>query len=149
MHAVADHPLWGAVLGEVAAEAVPGGGTELVLNKELSPGRAPAYQRLKVKVKAELIALDLTTPLDLTRRGTEIPPAEWDSAIVQPGVLLIDVRNEFETQLGSFRGAVPTPTSTFREFPRWADETLRRTAAVYFSLFGRFFAPFSPKTGAI
>ena len=128
---IAEHRLWG---GAFSSPPGPGGdagatnGTELVTNEELCRGRPPPYKRLKVKVKAELIALDLpsTVTLDLQRRGTEVDPGEWDHITQEEGILLLDVRNDYETSLGTFRGAVPTPTNTFREFPQWANEHLRR-----------------------
>jgi UPF0176 protein len=128
---IAEHPLWGDAFSSpprAGCASEVAGGTELVTNEELCRGRPPPYKRLKVKVKAELIALDLpsTVALDLQCRGTEIEPADWDSVTQEEGVLLLDVRNDYETSLGTFRGAVPTPTNTFREFPRWANEHLRR-----------------------
>jgi UPF0176 protein len=128
---IAEHRLWGGAFSSPpchGGDSGAAGGTELVTNEELSRGRPPPYKRLKVKVKAELIALDLpsTVALDLQRRGTEVDPEDWDHITQEEGVLLLDVRNDYETSLGTFRGAVPTPTNTFREFPQWANEHLRR-----------------------
>eukprot|EP01043_Picozoa_sp_COSAG02_P074647 COSAG02_NODE_15039_length_1210_cov_1.645365_1_plen_213_part_10 len=74
---IAEHPLWGDAFSSpprAGCASEVAGGTELVTNEELCRGRPPPYKRLKVKVKAELIALDLpsTVALDLQCRGTEI-----------------------------------------------------------------------------
>ena len=125
---IAEHHFWGDAFSSSPARAKRTSGTDLTTNEELCHGRPPPYKRLKVKVKAELIALDLpsTVALDLQCRGTEVEPADWDDVVQEEGVLVLDVRNAYETSLGTFRGAVPTPTNTFREFPQWANEHLHR-----------------------
>ena len=36
--------------------------------------------------------------------------------------MVIDVRNNYETRIGKFKGAVDPCTTSFREFPSWVEE---------------------------
>src|SRR5690606_38931811 len=49
--------------------------------------------------------------------GTHVEPRDWNALIADPEVLLIDTRNDYEVEIGSFEGAINPHTSTFREFP--------------------------------
>ena len=42
-----------------------------------------------------------------------------------PDTLVIDTRNSYETAIGSFEGAIEPSTESFRDFPQWAESTLR------------------------
>lgn len=88
-----------------------------------APGN-PVFGRLKVRVKPEIVTFDLV--LDATTRvGKRVPPTDWNRLIEDPETLTLDTRNAFESQLGTFQGAVPAATSSFREFRDLADK-LRR-----------------------
>ena len=56
--------------------------------------------------------------------GTYVKPAEWNALISDPEVILIDTRNDYEIEIGTFQNAVDPNTKTFREFPAWAKENL-------------------------
>ena len=78
---------------------------------------AMPFGRLKIKVKREIVTLGVPE-IDPTQQvGEYVSPQEWDALILQPDVLLIDTRNSFEFELGTFPGAIDPGTTTFREFP--------------------------------
>ncbi len=56
--------------------------------------------------------------------GTYVKPADWNALISDPEVILIDTRNDYEIEIGTFQNAVDPKTKTFREFPAWAKENL-------------------------
>jgi len=56
--------------------------------------------------------------------GTYVKPGEWNALINDPEVLLLDTRNDYEVEIGSFEGAVNPNTTTFREFPEYVKEHL-------------------------
>jgi UPF0176 protein len=63
--------------------------------------------------------------IDPSRKvGTHVEPANWNALISQPDVLLIDTRNEYEVEIGTFQGAVNPHTETFREFPDYVKQQL-------------------------
>lgn len=56
--------------------------------------------------------------------GTYVKPDQWNALISDPEVLLIDTRNDYEFQIGSFEGAINPNTESFREFPAYVSENL-------------------------
>jgi len=73
------------------------------------------FRRMKVRLKKEIVTFGL--PVDPTRRvGTYVDPADWNSVISGPDVLVIDTRNQEEVALGSFENAVDPDTESFGEF---------------------------------
>lgn len=51
-------------------------------------------------------------------------PREWNDLISDPDVLLIDTRNQYEVEIGTFERAVNPATDSFREFPQYVKENL-------------------------
>lgn len=82
------------------------------------------FQRLKVRLKREIVALKATDANPLERVGEYVEPEAWNDLIKQDDVLLIDARNAYEVQLGSFSGARNPDTESFHELPRYLDQTL-------------------------
>ncbi|MBI1833521.1 MAG: hypothetical protein HYR90_01720 [Candidatus Andersenbacteria bacterium] len=80
------------------------------------------FKRFKVKIKPEIVQLKRT---DIRPRGSEVhvPPEEWDALMAQEDVLLIDVRNQYETKLGTFKGAIDPKTKHFSQFPEWLEKS--------------------------
>ena len=76
------------------------------------------FRRLKVRLKKEIVTLG--QPADPTARvGTYIDPADWNSVVDDPGTVVIDTRNDYEVEIGSFEGAIDPGTERFRDFPAW------------------------------
>ena len=74
---------------------------ELVTNEELfHTQREPPFKKLKVKIKPEIVTMRLGRPLDMSRRGVEVDPVDWDDLIAADDVLLLDTRNGFESAIG-------------------------------------------------
>jgi UPF0176 protein len=81
------------------------------------------FDRLKIKLKREIITFG-DTPLG-RETGTYVPPRDWNALIADPDVLLIDTRNAFEVEFGTFEGAVNPGLTSFSEFRTFVDETLQ------------------------
>lgn len=89
------------------------------LQDKQAPARAMPFHRLKVRIKREIVTLRVPE-VDPTRQaGTYVKPADWNALITEPGVVLVDVRNDYEVALGSFEGAVNPHTRSFSELPDW------------------------------
>jgi len=56
--------------------------------------------------------------------GTYVKPKDWNALISDPDVVLVDTRNDYEVQIGTFRNAVNPNTKTFREFPGYVKENM-------------------------
>jgi UPF0176 protein len=91
--------------------------------KESFHDEQPFY-RTKVKIKQEIVTMgvDGIDPQKIV--GTYVKPADWNDLISDPDVTLIDTRNDYEFQIGSFEGAINPITDTFREFPQYVAENL-------------------------
>ncbi len=83
----------------------------------------PPFQRLKVRLKKEIVTLGVPD-LPLEQRGEYVSPHDWDALIQQPDVLVIDTRNDYEVALGTFQGAVNPHTADFRALPAWVKANL-------------------------
>lgn len=80
---------------------------------------ARVFKRLKVRVRDEIV----TAGRPLCQHapvGRRVEPEEWQRLIEDPGVLVLDVRNEYESRIGTFRGAVPAITARFGQFAEFA-----------------------------
>lgn len=85
-------------------------------HKESRAQEQPFY-RTKVKLKREIVTLGVDG-IDPNRRvGTYVEPEQWNELISDPEVLLIDTRNDYEVEIGTFEGAMDPKTRSFREFP--------------------------------
>ena len=85
----------------------------------------PCFLRLKVRLKREIVTMGCEGVDPTDKVGTYVPPQDWNRLIADPETLLIDTRNNYEVGVGSFAGAVNPGTESFREFPAWAEQTLR------------------------
>eukprot|EP01038_Epipyxis_sp_PR26KG_P008929 gene8929-12042_t len=83
------------------------------------------FYRMRVLVKPEIVTLGYPQLDCITsRRGTYIEPKDWNDLINQPDVVIIDVRNDYEVQVGSFVGALNPSTNNFKEFPTYVENNL-------------------------
>ena len=82
------------------------------------------FERMKVKLKREIVTLGQPTANPTAQVGIYLKPQEWNQVIADPEVLVIDTRNDYEVQVGSFEGAVNPQTDSFREFPEYVQRHL-------------------------
>jgi UPF0176 protein len=87
-------------------------------HKESHASKMP-FVRMKVKLKKEIVTMGVENidPTDIV--GTYVAPRDWNALISDPDTIVIDTRNDYETAIGVFRGALDPKTKTFREFPDW------------------------------
>jgi UPF0176 protein len=90
------------------------------LELKFSRAAAMPFQRLKVRLKKEIVTLG-DASADPTRQvGTYVEPADWNALIDAPGTLVLDTRNAFEVALGTFEGAVDPGLRSFGQFRQFA-----------------------------
>ncbi|CAL75750.1 conserved hypothetical protein; putative sulfurtransferase [Bradyrhizobium sp. ORS 278] len=94
------------------------------LELKFSSAASMPFQRLKIRLKREIVTLG--DPLaDPTRQvGTYVSPADWNALIAAPDTLLLDTRNAFEVAMGTFEGAVDPGLHSFGEFKEFAARAL-------------------------
>jgi UPF0176 protein len=77
----------------------------------------PPFDRLKVRLKKEIVTLGMPDVDPTQQVGTYVAPQDWNALITDPDVIVIDTRNTYEVSIGSFKGALNPETESFREFP--------------------------------
>lgn len=83
------------------------------------------FKRMKVRLKREIVTMGVEGIDPNHTVGTYVSPAEWNDLIASPDVVVIDTRNDYEVAIGTFEGALDPRIDTFREFPAWAERTLK------------------------
>jgi UPF0176 protein len=84
-----------------------------------SAGDASTFPRLSVKARTEIVTLGAPVPLQADLHN-HLSPAEWKRSIEQdPDILLVDVRNRYESDAGRFEGALTCDIEFFRELPAY------------------------------
>jgi UPF0176 protein len=96
------------------------------LEYKLSYSEKPPFKRLKVKLKKEIVTLGVSDIDPTHSSGTYVKPADWNELINDPDVVLIDTRNNYEFEIGSFKGSINPNTETFREFPAYTKNNLEK-----------------------
>ncbi|MEA1619852.1 rhodanese-related sulfurtransferase [Erythrobacter sp. T5W1-R] len=103
-----------AVLAQI--RALPGCAS---CDVKFSAAPAMPFQRMKVRVKREIVTMgepDIDPALSV---GHYVAPHDWNALISDPDTLVIDTRNAYEVAIGTFAGAVDPETRSFRDFPAW------------------------------
>jgi UPF0176 protein len=91
--------------------------------KESTTDENPFY-RTKVKLKKEIVTMGVEDIDPNHIVGSYVEAKDWNDLISDPAVTLIDTRNKYEFQIGTFRGAINPETDTFREFPEFVKKNL-------------------------
>ena len=96
------------------------------LEYKFSYSEKPPFKRLKVKLKKEIVTLGVSNIDPTFSSGTYIKPVDWNELINDPDVVLIDTRNNYEFEIGSFKGSINPNTETFRQFPAYTKNNLEK-----------------------
>ncbi len=92
-------------------------------SKESYTDEMPFY-RSKVKLKKEIVTMGIEgiDPKEVV--GTYVHAEDWNELISDPDVILVDTRNDYEYNIGTFKNAINPNTETFREFPEYVKQNL-------------------------
>lgn len=82
------------------------------------------FHRLKVKLKKEIVTMGRVGIEPVRLSGKRVAATQWNELIREPGVLVIDTRNQYEYEVGTFMNAVSPGLSSFREFPDYVENQL-------------------------
>ncbi len=84
-----------------------------------SRSAAMPFHRTKVRLKREIVTMGEPDLDPVEGVGTYVAPEDWNALIADPDTIVIDTRNDYEVQIGSFAGAIDPQTRSFRDFPAW------------------------------
>jgi UPF0176 protein len=94
------------------------------LELKFSSASAMPFQRLKIRLKKEIVTLGDGTADPAHQAGVYVDAADWNELIAAPDMLVIDTRNAFEVAMGSFAGAVDPQIERFGQFKEFVTQTL-------------------------
>jgi UPF0176 protein len=89
-----------------------------LVHKESRSEKAPFY-RLKVRLKREIVTMGVPEINPNLMAGEYVKPEEWNQLLDDPDVVVVDVRNDYEVSIGTFKGAINPNTKSFSELPEW------------------------------
>ncbi|HEV7699594.1 MAG TPA: rhodanese-like domain-containing protein [Pyrinomonadaceae bacterium] len=124
---IADEGYNGMVCGTEPAVAEFAQAIAAVLKTELdtksSLHEAEPFRRREVKIKPEIVTLK--KPVDISLgSGTHVKPADWNEVISDPETVVLDARNDYEHETGTFKGAVNPGTAKFSDLPAFVAQNL-------------------------
>ena len=114
-----------AVLDHLRASLVLGNDHYARLEVKRSWAKKPVFRRFKARRKKEIVTIGVNSVDPRTSVGTYVEANDWNALVDDPDTLVIDTRNSYETAIGTFEGAIDPSTESFRDFPQWAESTLR------------------------
>jgi UPF0176 protein len=93
-------------------------------HKESGAAQMP-FLRMKVRLKREIVTLGMAGVNPARMAGTYVQPQDWNRLLDDPEVVVVDVRNDYEVELGTFAGALNPRTKSFSELPQWIAQEQR------------------------
>jgi UPF0176 protein len=97
------------------------------LEHKESTAEEPPFERMKVRLKREIVTLGQPAVDPNQQVGTYVEPQDWNALISDPEVVVIDTRNQYEVAIGTFQGAQDPQTHSFRDFPEYVRQNLDPT----------------------
>ena len=94
------------------------------LELKFSSASEMPFKRMKVRLKKEIVMLgdEETDPTE--KVGTYVDAQDWNALLDTPDMLLIDTRNQFEVEMGTFTGAIDPQLASFSQFKDYVDRAL-------------------------
>ena len=90
-------------------------------HKESYANKAPFY-RMKVRLKKEIVTLGVPGISPTLMAGTYVKPQDWNALISDPEVVVVDTRNDYEVEIGTFTGAINPLIQSFSQLPDWVNQ---------------------------
>jgi len=100
------------------------------LRTRISTNPEPVFFRLRVRIKDEIVTMGVPKISPVEKVGTYVNPGpDWDNLVNDPDCLVVDTRNDYEIEVGTFRHAVNPNTKSFTELPGWLEKKLKDSKA--------------------
>ncbi len=100
------------------------------INPKFSYSEFLPFPRLKVRLKKEIVTFR-KNDLDLeNNKGEYVDPENWNNILNDPEITIIDVRNDFEVEMGSFKNSINPKTKNFTEFKEYADKNITNSKKI-------------------
>ncbi len=87
-------------------------------HKESFSHKAP-FHRMKVRLKKEIVTLGVEGISPTKKVGQYVRPEDWNALISSPDVVVVDTRNDYEVEIGTFKGAIDPNIQSFSQLTEW------------------------------
>ena len=88
-----------------------------------SDGSRDDFPKLSVKVRKELVTLLPNEAFNVFDKGTPLRPEAWHQYIEEhPDSIILDARNDYESEIGAFKGAIKPKIKNFRDIKETLNE---------------------------
>ncbi len=92
------------------------------VNVKINYSAIHPFRKLKIRLKREIVTMNVDNLNVNLFKGGYIETKDWDELITQQDVILVDIRNDYEVEVGTFKSAINPYTETFKQFPVWAEQ---------------------------
>tara|TARA_B100000941_G_scaffold248475_1_gene193958 strand:- start:354 stop:1289 length:936 start_codon:yes stop_codon:yes gene_type:complete len=100
------------------------------INPKFSYSEFLPFPRLKVRIKKEIVTFK-NNNLDMNKnKGEYVDPQNWNNILNDPEITVIDVRNDFEVEMGSFKNSINPETKNFTDFKEYADKKINKSKKI-------------------
>ena len=82
------------------------------------------FERIKIRLKREIVTFGIPEVKPSEEVGTYVTAEQWNDLIKDEETMVIDTRNSYEVDIGTFQGAINPKTHSFREFPDYVQQNL-------------------------
>jgi len=82
------------------------------------------FYRMKVRLKKEIVTMGVPDVHPALMAGQYVKPAHWNALLADPDVVLVDTRNDYEVEIGTFEAAINPNTHSFTELPGWVEREM-------------------------
>jgi UPF0176 protein len=93
------------------------------MNIKRSSNASQPFHRMRISIKNEIVTMGVLD-LNISKRGKYVSAKNWNKLITEPDIVLLDTRNDYEIEIGSFASAVNPSIKTFREFPAYVEQNI-------------------------
>jgi UPF0176 protein len=88
-------------------------------NNNKSKSSFQPFHKPKVKIKKEIVPMNLTLNPKERNLNTHLDPREWNKLIKKKDTHIIDTRKPFEYEVGTFKKSINPNINNFRDFPKY------------------------------
>ena len=101
-------------------------------NSNNSKSKFQPFHRAKVKIKKEVVPMNLTLNIKDREMKTHLDPKEWNELIKKKDTYIIDTRKPFEYDVGTFKKSVNPDVNNFRDFPKYLNKLKKNKPVAMF-----------------
>lgn len=94
------------------------------IRRTITTSNIQAFQKSKVKIRKEIVTMGIPSVKANEHDSSHVDGPTWNKIIENPNTLVIDTRNDYEFEIGTFKNAINPNTDNFREFPKYVQDEL-------------------------